>query len=348
MLGRTMQFRTGGALQGTRSDSAEGKRGKHDPSVAALTDGENPIVRWELLEEFGSLSGGTRRPSRAEAERFLQMKGATVFNLLAAAAATEDQEFARRAANVFPEHPAVQLAMLSLKTDLAPDVRAEWIERFKASSPDNPLPLLYAAREAFARKDSTTALAEASLAAEKSGLYCWSTELIIAKQGLFEVAGYYPVEAELLATFTGRIPRWGDLYQVGTELEKLHEQALKDGDSANAEKALRAAYSLAKMFQSPEGGRNIINRVYGLGLEGVALNKIPPETQPPFLEVPIAHRKAELRYNGRMLRELGPHTLIPIQRQDANLLAGYLRRIREEGEYQALLWIKEQTQDAAN
>jgi len=58
--------------------------------------------------------------------------------------------------------------------------------------------------------------------------------------------------------------------------------------------------------------------------------------------VPRAQREAEIRDTKRLIGELTSHSLILIQRQDANLLAAYLRRFREEGEYQALLWLKEQ------
>jgi hypothetical protein len=135
-----------------------------------------------------------------------------------------------------------------------------------------------------------------------------------------------------------------DLLQVGADLMRLHEQALKDSDPVTAEKVLRAAYGLGRILQSPEGGRMLVSHTFGIGLEAFVINAVPPEVQPSFLNVPRAQRRTEMLRSTDVIKDLASIAMIPMERRDAKLLADYLQRFRQEGEYQALLWLKEQTQ----
>ncbi|MHA3772076.1 hypothetical protein ACXR0O_11115 [Verrucomicrobiota bacterium sgz303538] len=298
-----------------------------------------PSLRWDTIEGLFNQASSGKLISKQDAERFLQVKGATALNLLAVAAATENEEFARRAAALFPDHPAVQLAVLS--KNLFPAERAEWIARFKDSVPDNPIPFVYSALEAFQRNDSASALAEAASAIEKPGLYMWSAEFIDAIQELYESKGYTPLEAKLLSVSAESITQLTDFQKLGSSLMKWRKDTLENGDLSDGEEILRTVYGLGRLFQSPEGSRTLINQLVGIGLEGAALKAMPSESQPAFLDVPRTQREAEMARIRDFARNSGQEVMSLIQR-DPNLLAGFLQHRRDEGEYQALLWLKEQ------
>lgn len=331
------------ASNGRGSEVANEDYIKAQGSKSPATD-TVPSVRWELLE---GMSGSTGIPeiTKEDAERFLEANGATAINLLGVASLTNAEEFLRRAAELFPDHPAVHFALLSKLSkgrEVTPEMRAEWIARFKASAPDSPLPFIYAAREALWQNDAAIALAEMSGAVERPGLYLWSSELVEVRKRLFETKGLSPLEAETVAMFGMNMPYVQDLRELGNDLIKLYEPASTGGRAAESEAAIRAAYDLGEIFQSPEGARMLLPKVLGLAIQEDALKALPPDFQPSFLHVPRAQSEAEIAQARASIRELTALMTAQLGKKDPNLLAAYLQRIRSEGEYQALLWLKEQ------
>jgi len=240
---------------GTSKEAGAGSTEVGDESheEGASRAGGTPVIRWGIIAQVTGQAQAGKLISRADAERFLQTKGMTALNLLAAATATGDEEFTRRAAALFPDHPAVQLSVLAKSKDLPAVERAEWIARFRAAAPDSPLPYLYAAHNAFQQNDPAAGLAAASEAIEKPGLYFWSSEFADAGQQLYEFKGYSPLEAQVLSTYRQSLPHFTDLQKLGDDLVKLHEQAVKRNDTTVADEALRAAYGLGKIFNPRRG-----------------------------------------------------------------------------------------------
>lgn len=283
--------------------------------------------------------------SNDDADRFLEAKGLTAFNLLALSEATGNEEFIRRAAEQFPDHPAVQAAVLSGKVrTLSPEERAEWIAHFKATAPDDPLPFVYAAMDAFRAQDYSSALAEASSAIQKPGLYMWSNEQIDAAQQLYEFLRFTPLEAELLATVNRSLPHMNAFEAASNELIKWHGQAMKIGDTSSADEALRIAYGLGEVLRSPEGSRLVITQLSGMTLQSRVLKALSPDALPTFLGVSPAQRQAELSRSRDSYKGLvSDQTLdVLLGERSSDLLPGYLKRFRHEGEYQALIWVKKQ------
>ncbi len=308
---------------------------------AEVSKGEQlTSAQWKSLESLWGQLASNRRLTKEEGERFLRDKGATPMNLLAVATATGDLEFVRRAASLFPDEPAVQLAVLG--ENLFPEARAEWIARFKASSPENPLPFLFAASSAAEQKDFANALSEASLAMEKPGLYLWSSEFIDASRQMYEWKGYSPLEADLLAGFSRPIDYLTNLNGLGAEFLKWRKQAVEEGNDLGAAEAVRVTYGLGRMFQSPEGSRTVITQLIGIALESRALNTLPPNVQPSFLDIPRAQREAEMQRLKEFIRGAQTDITALMATRDPAMLSSYFQRVRNEGEYQALLWLKEQ------
>lgn len=182
----------------------------------------------EAIEEVLKAASTGKLISEKVADEFLRVKGATALNLLILEHAIGNEKFLRRAAELFPDHPAVQAEILNRK--LFPEDRAEWITRFKASAPDDPLPFIVSAADALRAQDTATALAEASSAIQKPGFYMWHNELIQASQQLYEFAGFTPLEAELLATVNRSVPHVSAFDQLSRELINWNKEVREGGE----------------------------------------------------------------------------------------------------------------------
>lgn len=340
------------AARGARS--AGGNATGEDAATA--TDSRSG-ARWERLNALAN--GGAARDlfpeiSPEDIARFLAKHGETPANLIAAFEKTQDRALLDRALELFPHSPLVlMVALTSIPASAAPKPgetyqpdaqRTAFIERFKAADPNNPLPWIYSAQELFKAKQTGDAVTEVRAALERPAFYTYATERMASAQQLYEDLGLSQVEAGLLTMAGLTLSHMTAAQQASRSLMEWQKSAGESGDAAAADDALRLTYGLGRTFATPEASRTLIGQLVGISMEYRALKTLPPDAQPGWLSVPPAQRMAEMEAQkenvSALVRDAGIEWLIGSE--DENLLAEYLRRNRDDGEFSALMWLKAQ------
>lgn len=96
--------------------------------------------------------------SRKEIEAYLQQNKRNAESLLAAYRISHDPSYLREAATNFPNAPFVQFVVVADK--VFPEEQRQWIDAFKASSPDNALAWYFSALDYFNSKQPDLAIRE--------------------------------------------------------------------------------------------------------------------------------------------------------------------------------------------
>ena len=130
--------------------------------------------------------------------------------------------------------------------------------------------------------------------------------------------------------------------QSSRSLMEWQKSAGESGDTAGAEDAIRLTYSLGRMFATPEASRLIIGQLVGVSMENRALAALPPDAQRDYLPVTPAQRIADLEKQKQAVKDIAGTSDWLNQSQNEQLLAEYYRRLRGDGEFSALTWLKTQ------
>lgn len=314
-------------------------------------------ARWKRINALANAGeGGDLFPkiSPEDIARFLAKHGETPANLVAAFEKTQDRALLDRALELFPHSPLVlMVALTSIPASAAPKPgetyqpdaqRTAFIERFKAADPNNPLPWIYSAQELFKAKQTGEAIAEVRAALERPAFYTYASERMAGAQQLYEDLGMSPVEAGMITMAGLALPHMTVAQQASRSLMEWQKSASDSGDAASADDALRLTYDLGRTFATPEASRTLIGQLVGISMEYRALKTLPADAQPGWLSVPPAQRMAEMEALkesvSALVKDAGLEWLI--ESQNENLLAEYLRRNRDDGEFSALTWLKAQ------
>ena len=320
-----------------------------------VADGKNPALNWK---RFGALTDSKDADELSptftseDIARFLAKHGETAVNLIAAFEKSHDRALLERALQLFPNSPIVlMLAADSVPAGAASQPgetyqpnpqRMEFIERFKAADPNNPLPWIYAGQELFKSKQTAEGLAEIRAALERPAFYTYANERMDGAQRLYEDAGMSPTEATLLAMAGLSLPHMTAAQQASRSLMEWQKSAADSGDTAAADDAIQLTYNLGRTFATPEASRTLIGQLVGVSIEARALKALPAGTQPGWLAVWPEIRLAEMESQKQNVKELTAGLEWVMQSQNEPLLAEYLRRNRTEGELSALTWLKAQ------
>ena len=334
-------------------ESAAGQNPASENSTAAA--GKKSAVNWK---RFGTPVESTNSEdlfppiTSGDIARFLAKHGESAVNLVAAFEKTHDRQLLERALELFPNSPIVLMSAVdSVPASPAPKPgknyqsnpqRMEFIERFKAADPNNPLPWIFSAQELFKSKQTAEGLAEIRAALARPAFYTYVNERMDGAQRLYEDAGMSPVEAGLLAMAGLTLPHMTAAQQASRSLMEWQKSAADSGDTAAADDALRLTYDLGRTFATPEASRTLIGQLVGVSMEARALKALPAGTQPGWLSVWPEIRLAEMESQKQNVKELTAGLDWVLQNQDEQLLTEYLRRNRADGELSALTWLKTQ------
>ncbi len=323
-----------------RAAAADGKSGK--------TKGK---VNWEMLT---TLDTNNARPAPTEAEilRFLAKHGETPANLVAAFESTGDRRWLDRALELFPNSPLVLMKAIdavasksSLKegeTYQANPEKLALIDRFKAADPKNPVPWILAAQELFKAKQTAEGIAEIRASLERPGFYIYANERMAAAQRLYESLGIGETEASAMAMFGLTLPHMSAAQQASRGLMEWQKTASESGDAASSDDALRLTYQLGRTFATPEASRLLIGQLVGISMEKRALEALPADSQPAWLSVDRTQRLAEIEKERELVKDVAKNAEWIMKSQDEQLVAEWLRRVREESEVAALRWVNAQ------
>ena len=77
-----------------------------------------------------------------------------------------------------------------------------------------------------------------------------------------------------------------------------------------------------------------------MAIERILLNQLPPDSQPEFLDGTVQQRIDELTAFRQSVKTLTPQFDEMMARGDEREIINYFDRLKLQGEYKALLWLK--------
>jgi len=280
--------------------------------------------------------GDIPRLTREQVEPFLAKNHRSVEALLGALRASGDDELLKEAKEKFPNDPRVQFAA-AFKSDSPQDQR-EWLEKFKASSPDNALASYLLASGHFKSGETEQALRELAAATAKPAFENYLVDFIQNAEEAYHAGGFPTAEAKAAAGMGALLPELAQLKSAGVGLAELAKKYQQAGDEASARTALEMALTLGhRLDQTPQ--ITLIQELVGMAIERIALNGMNPnspygqsgQTVQDQIDALAARRKAM-----RTLTSESAPILMSLSDEDT---VHYFDRSRMYGEVAALRWV---------
>ena len=315
------------------------------PSVAskAIPSGLTPLAVGSRAESEESDDAGMQI-FRERVEEYLQKRNRSAASLLAGYHALSDTNLLNEAAAKFPNDPHVQWAMLTSE-GLGGEQRRQWLEAFKASSPDNALANYWSAAEHFKAGNQEAALKEMVEASGKKQFKDFAMETMIDEQELRRSAGQSAFLALHAGGWASALPNeLSPLKAVASGIVAAQAQYAESGDAASAASALQMGFVLADRLGSGDGGRFLLNQQMGLAIENSMLKELDPNTQYDFLgdKTPV-ERQEELKQLRTESRELMTALSAAYGSLSEEEWVSYSDRMKAFGELEALRWLQQRT-----
>lgn len=310
---------------------------ENDPLPPRSESTTNKPAATNLWARFAD--GDIPKLTREQVEPFLAKNHRSVEALLGALRACGDDELLKEAKEKFPNDPRVQFAA-AFKSS-SPGEQREWLEKFKASAPDNALANYLLASSHFKSGETEPALQEIAAATAKPVFENYLTDFIQNAEEAFRAGGYPDAEAKGAANMGALLPELAQLKQAGLGLAELAKKYQQAGDDASARAVLDLALTLGhRLDQSPQ--ITIIQELVGIAIERIGLNGMNPnapygqtgQTVQDQIDALLARRKAI-----RTLTTESAPILANLSDED---MAHYFDRHKMYGEIAALRWVMNQ------
>jgi hypothetical protein len=269
---------------------------------------------------------------------YLRRFGTNVETLLA----TQSRENLKLAAELFPNDPRVQYAVIT--RDIFPEDKRDWLEKFKQSAPDNPIANYLSAREYLKAGDRERGLQDLTAAAGKTRFDDYTMERWQAAEDAQLSAGRPVAEAKIAAGSSLMLPQLAQFKNLAQEMQKLQKEYVSAGDLASAQTLAGIGHTLAQQLSQGEGSRPLINQLVGAAIDRIALSPLPQDSQPDFLGQTIQQRFDEAAAFKSDVRSLTPLADEMMARGDEGEIISYFDRLKIQGEYKALLWLRNKNQ----
>ena len=284
--------------------------------------------------------GDYPRPTRAQLEAFLSKNGRSVDALLGALRATDDEELLKEAKEKFPNDPRVQFAA-AFKSQ-SPEERQQWLEKFKASDPENSLANYLLANEHLTAGRTEQALAELTAAGGKRSMENYLVDFIQNTEEAYRAAGYSDGEAKSIAGISALLPELAQLKGVGVGLADLAKRYREAGDEASAQAALQMGLNLAyRMDQSPQV--TLIQELVGIAIERRMLDVMNPNAPYGLTGHTVKDQLDALTARRNAFKDLIKKTSPILESMSNEELGHYFDRIKIYGDYAALQWVARQS-----
>ncbi|HWN96834.1 MAG TPA: hypothetical protein VNT99_17530 [Methylomirabilota bacterium] len=265
---------------------------------------------------------------------YLRQYGTNVETLLA----TQDKDHLKLAAELFPNDPRVQYAVVA--RDIFPEARREWLDRFKASAPDNALAGYLSAREYLRAGDREQGLKDFAEAARRPHYNDYSLEQVLNMEDAQLSAGRGLAEAKVAAGSGLLLPQLAALKGLSQDIQQMQKDYIAAGDRASAEALAQMGRSLAQQLTTGEGSRVLINQLVGAAIERIVLSPLGTDYQPAFLDGTVQQRFDELQTFRQSVKELIQGFEPWMTGASETELISYFDRMKLQGEYKALLWLQ--------
>ena len=265
---------------------------------------------------------------------YLRQYGTNVETLLA----TQKKDYIKLAAELFPNDPRVQYAVLT--RELFPEARREWLDRFKQSAPDNALAGYLSAREYLRAGDREQGLKDFAEAAGKPHFNDYTLEQVQNMEDAQLSAGRSVLEAKMAAGSELLLPQLAMFKGLAQDVQGMQKEYIAAGDSASAEALAQMGRSLAQQLIAGEGSRTLISQLVGLAIERITISPLPLDSQPEFLNGTVQQRIDELTAFRQNVKSLVPQIEEMMARGNETEIISYFDRMKLQGEYKAMLWLQ--------
>ncbi|HMJ92054.1 MAG TPA: hypothetical protein VK530_19690 [Candidatus Acidoferrum sp.] len=303
-------------------------------SLAAADLAEHaPVPTSNVFQRIASGELDLHLDSEQLAE-YLRQYGTNVETLLA----TQNKEYIKRAAELFPNDPRVQYAVVT--RDIFPEAKREWLDRLKQSAPDNAIANYLSAREYLKAGNREQGLKDLADAAGKSRFDDYTREQVQNMEDAQLSAGRSLAEAKFAAGSGLLLPQFAMFKGVAIELQTMQKEYIGAGDASSAEALAQMGRSLGQQLSHGEGSHTILGQLVGIAAERIVLNSLPPDSQPPFLNGTVQQRIDEMTAFRQNVKTLMPEVSAMVARGNENEIISYFDRMKLQGEYKALLWLQ--------
>lgn len=265
---------------------------------------------------------------------YLRQYGTNVESLLA----TQKTNYIRLAAQLFPNDPRVQFAVVS--RDLFPEARREWLDRFKQSAPDNAMADYLSAREYLKAGERELAFKDLRNAMSKSRFDDYTLELAQNAEEAQLSAGRSLVEAKIASNSEILLPQLAMFKNLAQEIQVVQKQYIGAGDIASAEALAQWGHQLAQQLSTGEGSRTLIGQLVGIAIDRMVVSPLPTDSQLSFLNGTLQQHLDELAASRQNIRSLTTDFLPNLSRASENDIINYFDRFRLQGETKAILWLQ--------
>lgn len=284
-------------------------------------------------------------------EEYLRLHHRSAQSLLAAFHASGDAEnptgdlnYLKEAGTNFPGDPHVQLAVLA--HNAFPEVRRQWLDAFKASSPDNSLASYLSAQDYFKNGQPEAATKELLEASSKPQFADFTMEAYLGEKDMYRSNGKSLLESDqaaMSASAGDLLPELSTFKGLAQSMGELQKQYANGGDSASAENIAQSNLALANRLTGGDSGKLVISQLVGMALEAIALSNLEPNTSYAFLdgETP-SQRIEELKQQKLSIRQLSQTFQSVLPSLSEMEKENFEEREKIYGEIPAMRWVVEQ------
>jgi hypothetical protein len=281
---------------------------------------------------------GPPKIPREDIEKHLEQSRRSAASLLAAFAASADPACLKEAATSFPNDPRVQLAVLMNNT--FPEQQRQWLDRFKASAPDNSLANYLSALDYFRNGQFEPGINELLASASRTCFEPYTFEGMLDMQELLLMTGKSPVEAKVSSMLGASFPHLAKMKELSSAMAEMQSQYRATGDTASFEAMTALALKLADRLNGPAGGKCIIDQLVGIAIESQFLKPFDPASTPEFLGKSVQARLEELARQRADVKNLAPLVSAYLPSASETELISYFDRLKLQGEMEALRWLQ--------
>jgi len=321
--------------------AAEPSPSKPEPAVSSpagldrqTRSAEGPIATNSLVERLAL----TPKLTAGEIEAYLQQNKRSAESLLAAFRVSGDQTFLREAAASFADDPAVQFAVIA--NDVFPEQRRQWLDGFKATSPDNALAWYFSALDYFKTKQTDLALQELAEATRKQSFKAYVAQTSQAVEEMYNLAGRSSLEAKAAPAFTPLVLHLRQLRNLADQMMQVHQQYGEQGDTASADTLAGMGLVLGDRLSTGANNQLVIDQLMGIAIEQKFLGKLDPAATYDSLGRPVSDVAAEIDRRKEAIKQAGQLTQRLLPTLNETELANYLDRLKVYGEPEAQAWLQ--------
>ena len=274
----------------------------------------------------------------AQIEAYLAQNKRNAESLLAAYRISTNPAYLTEAASKFPADRDVQYAVIAAQA--FPAAQRQWIDAYKASSPDNALTWYFSALEYFRAGQTNLAVQELAEATRKPAFRAELAPMLQAVEEVNLSAGMAAHEAKMVALAECAImPHIALMSELAHAMEATERQYRQHGDSAAAESLAGMGLVLGNHLETGGGSQTVPSQLLGVVIGKRFVQQLDPNSRDPLgrrvgeVSAAIAQHEKTLK----SLRAMTPRVILNMSRAE---LATYFERVKLYGQEAALAWLK--------